>query len=111
QEPLGVFRLFGLYLPYLHQVFHPFMQRLHMSEHHGGRSSDPLVMRFMHYVEPFLRAAFSLADEPADPVHEDLRSGARQRVHTGCSQRRDDRMMAHFFQPADMGYFGWPEGV
>ena len=35
-------------------------------------------MRFMHNIEPFLRAAFSLTDQPAYPVDQYFGTGTRQ---------------------------------
>ena len=40
---------------------------------------------------------------------KDLRTGARQRVHACFFQFRQYVVMAHFFQLADMGYFGWSQ--
>jgi hypothetical protein len=66
---------------------------------------------FVHDVQPFLGAAFAFADESPHPVDQYFRSGARQGIHPRLLEGSKHVVMALFFLFADMGDFGWPEGM
>jgi hypothetical protein len=106
QEAFGSFRLAALHLAYFGKMFKPFLQGFHMAKHHGGGSGDVQFVGFVHDVQPFLGAAFSFGDQPANAVHQDFGSRAGQRVQAGLFQGRKHLVVTFFLQLANVGYFG-----
>ena len=89
----------------------PLAQGFHMPEHHGARGGYIQLMRFVHNIEPFLRAAFSFGNKAAHPVDQDLGAGAREAVHTRFFQRSKYLAVGRFFEFGDMCHFRGAEGV
>src|SRR5688572_24952585 len=83
EEALGVFRLAALHFSYFYQMFKTFLNGFYMTKHHGGGSRNIYFMCFVHDVKPFLRTAFSFADQSSNPVNQDFCTGAGQGIHTG----------------------------
>src|ERR1700761_8134559 len=111
QKTFCVGGFFSLYFADADEMFHPFGQRFNMPEHHGSGRSDMEFMRFVHDVQPFLRPAFAFADKTANPVNEDLGSGAGERIHAGGSESGKDLVMAYLVESGYVGNFGWSESM
>ena len=111
QEALGFSRFFALYVADLHEVFKPFFDGFHVTKHHGGRGGDVQLVCLVHDVKPFLSTAFSLGDQPANPIDQNLRTSTRERVEPRFFQRIEHFFMGGFLQFGDMCHFGRTEGM
>src|ERR1022692_2901629 len=86
------------------EVAHTMLDALAASEHHGGGSAHPQLVRGSVHRQPIFRGAFQATDAETHFVVENLRAAAGDGVETGFLQPRDgiaNRQAANFGDASD----------